>query len=522
MTEDKKYNIEDFWPGAEELLDQHFQKKRGWTSNIKKIGLGLLIASISGVLGYFYFNSTSGKVESNLITQAIKNENYINEDHKKTTNHKVLNQNDIKNIDQTKTVSTKEDLISTEFNNNEKLNTDNVPTKKLSEKNKHIKNLKKQDSNKSNFTKSSNKITNSDNRSKEIFKTRSNLSSEDSQGTVDLNTSSNQTSAPILKSNSEKKNNELNFKSFNSEELINLYSIKTLLSNNLIVNSSDLILLKQDEIQELVSIVLPEKEKDINKSIFIKTGIGINYVDKQLTSSKYADYVTRRNTEEAAAFYTSYNFHVGIKKKRLGIFTGIELNQYGEQIEYSNWLLGEVEKIYPVVNYFTDSTINTIYYYLQGNEFSETNFSYFIDSTITNDTSLFKGQVNEDLSSFKSKTMLSYFEVPLILDYSIFKNSKFSFSLNTGISLGILRSRRGFYLSPELNEVFNLESNDSFNKTILNGRFGADINWIIKNNFSICIQPNYRFNLQSSFNKNLSINQRYNSIGLQLGIMKGF
>ena len=140
MTDDKKYNIEDFWPGAEELLDQHFQKKRGWTSNIKTIGLGLLIASIGGALGYFNFDSKSGKVESNLITQSIKKENSLNEDHRKTNNDVVLNQEDFKNIDQTKAASKNEDLTNTEFNNNEKLNTDDVSTKKLNEKTKQIKN----------------------------------------------------------------------------------------------------------------------------------------------------------------------------------------------------------------------------------------------------------------------------------------------------------------------------------------------------------------------------------------------
>jgi hypothetical protein len=522
MTDDKKYNIEDFWPGAEELLDQHFQKKRGWTSNIKTIGLGLLIASIGGALGYFYFNSTSGKVESNLITQSIKNENSLNEDHRKTTNDVVLNQDDTKNIDQTNSTSKKEDLINSEFNNNEKLIVDNAPSKKSNEKIKQIKGNKSQASNKFNSTKSSNNISNSNNRTYEISKTQSSLTSKDSEGSVALNTAENLTSTLIPNSNSEIKDIDLNLKSYNSKELITLYSIRATLSNNSFLASSDLVLLEPKEIQELGSIVLPEKDKDNNKSIFIKTSVGINYVDKQLTSSKYTDYVARRKSEETAAFYSSYNFHVGVKKNRFGISTGLELNQYGEQIEYSNWLLGEVEQINPVVSYFTDSTINTIYYYLQGNEFSETNFSYFIDSTIANDTSFLKGQVNKDLSSFRSKTMLSYFEIPLILDYSIFKNSQFSISLNTGIALGILRSRRGFYLSPELNEVFNLESNDSFKKTILNGRFGADLNWMIKDNFSIFIQPNYRFNLQSSFNKSANINQRYNAIGLQLGIMKGF
>jgi uncharacterized membrane protein YhiD involved in acid resistance len=78
MTDEKKYNIEDFWPGAEELLDQHFQKKRGWTSIMKKIGLGLILAAFIGTFGYFYFNSASGNVESNSMTQLTKDDNSEN------------------------------------------------------------------------------------------------------------------------------------------------------------------------------------------------------------------------------------------------------------------------------------------------------------------------------------------------------------------------------------------------------------------------------------------------------------
>ena len=70
MTDDPKYNIEDFWPGAENLLDQHFQKKRGWTTFMKSIVLGLLLAIVGGTFGYLYFDSTSGKVESKLATQS--------------------------------------------------------------------------------------------------------------------------------------------------------------------------------------------------------------------------------------------------------------------------------------------------------------------------------------------------------------------------------------------------------------------------------------------------------------------
>jgi hypothetical protein len=259
-----------------------------------------------------------------------------------------------------------------------------------------------------------------------------------------------------------------------------------------------------------------------NKSLFIKASVGVNYINSNLSSSVFPDYVLRRNTEESAALFSSYSLHVGMKKQRIGISTGIELNQYGEQIKYSNWLLGDIEKINPIVNYFTDSVTNSVFYYNQGNEFNLTSTSYFNDSTLVNDTTFEKGQIEKDLSSLSSKTMLSYFEVPLIFDYTIYSNSTISVSISTGASLGFLRATRGFYLSPELNELFDLESNNSLRKTLVNGRIGAAFNWMINDKTSLFIQPNYRFSLQSTFNKDSNINQRYNAIGLQFGIMRGF
>lgn len=517
MTDNKKYNIEDFWPGAEELLDQHFQKKRGWTSNFKTIGLALLIGAIGGASGYFYFNSTSGKVESNLITHASKNDNSDSEGYKKRINALEHKQNENFKIKQTNSASKKVYSRNSEFNNNEKEIINNFSLENSIDK---IIPNKNQVSNNANSSNSHNNITKKEKRTNDLYNGQNNLTSSDSKEVISLGELDNYYSNETKIVTSKKNFNDFNLA--NSKNLNNLYSIGIPLPNNLILASSDLILLKSEEIQELLSIVLPEKDKNKDKFIFIETGIGINYIDKQLTSTIYADYVARRQSEESAAFYTSYSIHIGIKKNRFGISSGIELNQYGEQIQYSNWLLGEIEKINPTINYFTDSTVNTIYYYLQGNEFSETNFSYFVDSTIANDTSIIKGQVNEDLSSFGSKTMLSYFEVPLLFDYSIFMNNKFSISLSTGASLGILRSQRGFYLSPELNEVSNLESSVFLKKTILNARFGANISWRINDDFSFFIQPNYRLNLQSTFNKSANINQRYNSIGLQLGLRKGF
>ena len=519
MTDDKKYNIEDFWPGAENLLDQHFQKKRGWTSFMKTIVFGLLITLVGGILGYFYLNSTSGKVESKQVTQSNEG---VASDLKATHQNSIeKSANDLTN--QPKSTSP---IDSKNQAKSESVNQENN-TEILSNK---IENTNKRDDykNENPLNENSGISPNSSSKSKKIGKKENQdlVSKANSRSNVIENNQTLNRQEKTQNSNQIENSSEIsNSSKLQSTSANELFSLKKIQAQ--FVSSSNsaveyIILMKPEELTNLSSIVLPDNNNKSNKSLFIKASAGVNYIKSSLSSSVYPDYVIRRNAEESASLFSSYSLHVGIKKQRIGISTGIELNQYGEQIKYSNWLLGDIEKINPAVNYYTDSLTNTFYYYNQGNEFIQTNISYFTDSTIVNDTTFEKGQVQKDLSTFNSKTMLSYFEVPLIFDYTIYSNSNISVSINTGASLGFLRATRGFYLSPELNELLNLENNNSLRKTIVNGRIGATFNWMINEKTSLFIQPNYRFNLQSTFNKNSNINQRYNSIGLQFGIMRDF
>lgn len=521
MTDDKKYNIEDFWPGAEELLDQHFQKKRGWTSLVKSIGLGLLIASICSTIGYYYYSSTSGKVESALVSQSHQNVN-----------------------DEKKTVISNE---TKETNSSSKSSEPNLPI------DSHISTNQQDLINSKNAEKSIVPKPYNSNNYNEIDELNSSTSSENGSKTRSIYTAINSNSnakrknnlrdnnisqsvIPAAESSTNEKfaenskqekyqkfsNDQLNIRSQKEIQIIKLNTIHAQLSNAALFNSSEISPLKSKELSDLGSIVLPEESQNEKKLGFIKASAGLSYLSKVLSSPVYSNYISRRKEEESAAFFSSYSLHFGMKLNRISISTGIELNQYGERIDYSDWLLGDIENINPVVNYFSDSLMNTVYYYIQGNEFNQTNFIYFTDSLVSFDTSITQGQIAKDLSTFESKTMLSYFEVPMLFDYSIFQKRNLTISLNTGISLGFLRATRGFYLNPELDEVFELKNNDSFRKTILNGRIGACVSWNIAGKTSLFVQPNFRFNLQSTFNKNANINQRYNAIGLQFGVMKGF
>lgn len=519
MTDDKKYNIEDFWPGAEDLLDQHFQKKRGWTTFMKSIVLGLLLTIVGGTFGYLYFDSTSGKVESKLATQSIEGVNSEFNTPQQNSNQNLEN----KLNNQQKSTSTIDSKNQAQSENVDPKNDIKVLSNKLEKPNNSI-DYKNDKPLMNNSGLSPNNLS----KSKTIGKNENQnlaLSSNSRNNTTEnLQASNKQENSKTLNQikNSPEISNNSRILSTSAIDLFNLKAIQTQITSSSNSAAEYLALLNPEELTNLSTIVIPENNNKSKKSLFIKASAGVNYINSNLSSSVYPDYAIRRNAEESAALFSSYSLHVGLKKQRIEISTGIELNQYGEQIRYSNWLLGDIEQINPIVNYFTDSVTNTVLYYNQGNEFNQTNTTYFTDSTIVNDTTFEKGQIEKDLSSFSSKTMLSYFEIPLIFDYTIYRNSAFSVSINTGASIGFLRATRGYYLSPELNELFDLKNNNSLRKTTVNGRIGVAINWNINAQTALFFKPNYRSNLQSTFNKNSNINQRYNSIGLQFGIMRGF
>jgi hypothetical protein len=519
MTENNKYNVEDFWPGAEELLDQHFQKKGAWFRNRRLILLGLVVAAIGGFTALWLNVSSSGNSETLKNNQTNVASNEITNSTKKY-DVSIAETNKNSNEDKTALNTVPESNIAKDIAGNEtyeKFSNQNFETQG-SQKSEGNHNINTQ--NDINSLKSSSKKAFLSNNSKEDNNFKNSASRD-----VDV------INQNILLENIDNIENTTSFKTKESilrnslkTEKIALTSLNTMpaMVQPQVLILADLNNYTTDDLYKLSSIVNPEKNKKQSNHFFFTLGAGINYIDKNITSNSYPDYVLRRNNEENAAFYSSFNVHFGLNKNRFSISTGIELNQYGENVKYDNWLIGDIETINSNILYITDSISNTVNYYFQGNEFNQTSYSYETDSLLVNDTTLVKGQVSKELSGFSSRTMFSYVELPVILEYSVYSNRSFAISLNSGLSIGFLRATRGFYLNPELNEVMDISNNNTIRKAMLNGRIGTSFNWKIGDKSSVFVNPEYRFNLQSVFNKKSGLDQRYQTIGLQFGIMKRF
>ena len=72
MSANDNYKIEDFWPGAEELLDQHFNKKPGGAKPIVYLGAALLVCS---AVAYYFLSGDYNVSQSKPLTHSSQIEN---------------------------------------------------------------------------------------------------------------------------------------------------------------------------------------------------------------------------------------------------------------------------------------------------------------------------------------------------------------------------------------------------------------------------------------------------------------
>jgi hypothetical protein len=559
METNQHYKPEDFWPDAEKLLDKHFAQKSkfGFKGGIIA-GMALVIGSL--LIWLFLRNydsnqvaSSSEKTNQNLYKsenqtnpQPNKKEISINQtnDLKLSESEQEKTSSDLKDSEKSPSASsfienaslTETNKIAntgskTELNQVKKPN-DDLTMRGENPKSKNPFSQTKQNEFDSKLKTAMNEGRNSSalpsentgkNQSLSDLRTTGKVVSKSSGNTPDLNNNkAPQSIQKTLNTSAEKSGSSSNPPTTNS-------SIDK-------TNPFEYVLLKplkyagiqQETLSEYIvtsptTIEAFNIEKKKQKPLFsCQLGTGLFNVSKHLSSSTNPDYVNRRKAEERQANYASWMLGAKIQYKRFALTTGIELNQYGEQIKYSNWLLGYTNTLNNSWSYTTDSFVNVRPYYIQGNEFLQTSIQYVTDSVLVSDTSVVYGQKTTDASGINSKTMFSYIEIPFVIDYEIYTHKRFTFALRSGVSIGFLKERRGYYLDNNLEEFTELNKATVFRSSMLNMRLGVDLNYYIVPKTSIFIRPEFRTNLQSTFKSETGITQKYRAYGVTIGISKSF
>jgi len=113
----------------------------------------------------------------------------------------------------------------------------------------------------------------------------------------------------------------------------------------------------------------------------------------------------------------------------------------------------------------------------------------------------------------------SYIEVPLIAGYK-FKTGRFSLDVGTGFSFAFLLNANGNvpHLNQE-NRFVNLSDlNDEMNKYLFSYILQMGASYHITPEWSIHFSPFYKQNVNSVFNRNYPIDQKFRSIGINFGL----
>ena len=125
-------------------------------------------------------------------------------------------------------------------------------------------------------------------------------------------------------------------------------------------------------------------------------------------------------------------------------------------------------------------------------------------------------QIKYSYNSISGINRYSYLNIPLNLGYTKTWN-KFGINPFGGIMFGYGINRLGNYLQPDLNSIAQVESK----KYLANYQIGCEISFLSDSQFKFSLVPIYRGSFKEVVFTDL-IRNRYQSIGLQLGISYNF
>jgi hypothetical protein len=570
MNENKnKYQVEDFWPDAEKLLDEHFNKNKGGSKSIYWIIALISIVTIAS-LAYIFIGSNDDSTNQSNKSIVIQQETQISqkqEQKKPSYSNEITSENkqiesspSLKNSstnELNKPVQTAASELHQSINSSTTSNTTKSGDSGKKENSRQINKLPTQPiANKSTEFNSEDasianqlpsdkvKTTNQQN----IHASIADLSDQstdvkqiqsETQFATVTNSDSQQEKNADLTINSEPKASHI----IEEPSLdINEESTAKNSRNNANKNDTSLHDLKSDKTSTAQSLKEAPAKIDTNlttekssistqidsSKITPKTRFGIHVfagvfsTSHHLSANNNTDFIARRNAEEASAVFSAWGLGLQLKHQRFIIKSGIEFTKYGEKINYSDWLIENSGSVQPSWNHFTDSMSTITYNYYNGIEYQRPQTTYYNDSLLSYDTTFSFTQTTNDLSNYRGTNTISYLEIPINLSYLFLQKKQLNLGVSVGGSIGFLKQSKGYYLADNMQGILDLSQTNLFRQTQFNGRLGLLAGFNFHKNNSVFIEPQYRFSLKSSLIDKAGLTQKYNSFGLSLGYLLEF
>ncbi len=255
-------------------------------------------------------------------------------------------------------------------------------------------------------------------------------------------------------------------------------------------------------------------------SLAVDLTIGASQINNSFKSKEnFETHTDYRKANESQIFTPSYNLSLKYTFDHLSITTGLSYANYGEKTNYQidNLLYDTIPYLlkiddiiweYVLVGYYQDPNNSDIWYPIVEAQPKDTTYSIWTE----------RDTIIKTINEYKNKNSYSYFEVPVLVGYSI-NHKRFNFELSTGISFGFLTKSKGYILSATNSEIVeNSKDYLPLNKTSLNFLLVGGVSYNFSKRFSIILQPYYKKQLTSMFESSYPIEQKYSSYGINGGI----
>lgn len=501
------FGPEDSWPGAKKALDTHFRRK--------KITYWMLAASFAGlmILGSFWLNQTYFK-SSEPSQKVTAHKPASDQEPKQVSANSSSDESVIQNINANQaSPANTTPTVGSNTNPNELPKEKIVPTSVSSEK----KSVKRVSASKRSqpIPSSTPAIGSVVNNEREFEKAKTSATSDEKtvsfvqeHNSATSTEESNSSKQNTFKSSSNTENTESVVRTIISEPLTFLTPLKNksfserTLQSKLIESNGD-----------------PLKEPKTHASTQWTASVygGTHYIWKEIEAAP-GPWLNRRNNEEKGVLLPSLGGSLSASKKNVSLSVGIEYSSWGEKVNYSPVSLQS--QLIQIGNWQTYmyTITDTDTAYIQGNQYFLQNQIQRTDSNYISVTdTVVKEAYDASVAAANGTNHFWYVEIPVELSL---KHSfgKFGLGASAGVAPAWLVSKKGNYLKQDLKGAESVSEAGSYNSMIVNGRVSVDFYYQFFPRLNVVIRPQLRGNLQSVFDSNSSLEQKYRGAGILFGI----
>jgi hypothetical protein len=307
-------------------------------------------------------------------------------------------------------------------------------------------------------------------------------------------------------------------------------------------------------------IPVPAVKTKNKLSLTVYGGAQLSMKNLFTSDGNTAEYIARRKQDEKNAIKPNVGIDIELKRGHWTLTSGINFHQQGEKRNYSDqfkrtvpydslvvninnnsaWLVDSTEFFSLQYHSFTTSHDTIITYYDEASgsfltaslpmtviqsTLVDTNYYYLVDSTYIQsiDTQKTNYALKKQLvvkdpnqANLKGRNSFTYVEMPVLIGYE-WGIKRWRLSLKGGLGVGILTRQQSFYLNTDEAEIAPV-STDVYTKIMYNGIVRAGVHYNFTPQFGVDIVPFSRMNFNNMTNKNAPFKQRYNNVGLQIGL----